>query len=111
MPYIKTSSQEELALGFGDYTCNWGVHFCGLYETEEERDEILFGFLSRGQRDGADVFRRIRDINPAVPVVFASGYAVETETVQRLRTGRELFVTKPYDARELTTALRKLLDT
>ncbi len=46
--HIKTSEQEKLELGFGGFTCNWGVHMCGLYETEEERDEIIFGFLHEG---------------------------------------------------------------
>ncbi len=48
MPYIKTSDQERLQLGFGDIQCNWGMHFCGLYETESERDEIILGFLHQG---------------------------------------------------------------
>lgn len=46
--HFKTSDQEELNLGFGGYTCNWGMHICGLYETEAERDEILMGFLHEG---------------------------------------------------------------
>jgi hypothetical protein len=50
--YIKTSDQEELLLGIGNYSCNWGVHICGLYETEAERDEIIFGFLKQGALDG-----------------------------------------------------------
>ncbi|MBN2648569.1 MAG: MEDS domain-containing protein [Prolixibacteraceae bacterium] len=50
--HIKTSSQEKLALGIGDYTCNWGVHICGLYASEKERDEIIFGFIKQGYLDG-----------------------------------------------------------
>lgn len=46
--HLNTSNQEALELGFGDYTCNWGVHICGLYETEKERDAILMGFLHTG---------------------------------------------------------------
>jgi hypothetical protein len=46
--HLQTSDQEKLELGFGGYTCNWGTHICGLYETEEERDEILMGFLHAG---------------------------------------------------------------
>ncbi|HPO55235.1 MAG TPA: MEDS domain-containing protein [Ignavibacteriaceae bacterium] len=46
--HIHTSDQESLELGFGNYSCNWGLHMCGLYETEEERDEIVFGFLHKG---------------------------------------------------------------
>lgn len=46
--HITTSQQETMDLGFGNYTCNWGTHICGLYETEHERDEIIFGFLHQG---------------------------------------------------------------
>ncbi|MBN2040218.1 MAG: MEDS domain-containing protein [Spirochaetes bacterium] len=46
--HINTSRQQKLNMGFGAYTCNWGTHFCGLYETEDERDEIIFGFLHQG---------------------------------------------------------------
>ena len=38
-------------LGFGGYTCNWGTHFCGLYESEAERDGIMYGFLAQGLRE------------------------------------------------------------
>lgn len=46
--HFQTSDQEKLELGFGGYTCNWGTHICGLYETEAERDEIIMGFLHEG---------------------------------------------------------------
>lgn len=46
--HIHTSEQAALELGFGGYTCNWGLHICGLYESEAERDEIIFGFLRTG---------------------------------------------------------------
>lgn len=50
--HIKTSDQESLELGFGNYSCNWGTHICGLYESEKERDEIIFGYLRQGYLDG-----------------------------------------------------------
>jgi len=46
--HFQTSDQERLNLGFGGYTCNWGLHMCGLYETDGERDEIVFGYLHEG---------------------------------------------------------------
>lgn len=50
--HIKTSNQEVFKIGFKDYSCNWGLHICGLYETEEERDSIIFGLLRQGFVDG-----------------------------------------------------------
>lgn len=49
--HIKTSDQEKLELGFGNYTCNWGLHIAGLYESEAERDEIIFGFFKQGYKE------------------------------------------------------------
>jgi hypothetical protein len=46
--HFQTSDQEKLELGFGEYTCNWGLHIAGLYETVGERDEIIMGFLHKG---------------------------------------------------------------
>ncbi len=50
--YLKTSDQPELDLGFYKCSCNWGMHIAGLYETQQEHDEIIMGFLHRGVLDG-----------------------------------------------------------
>jgi hypothetical protein len=50
--HIHTSEQEKLELGFGNYSCNWGIHICGLYETIAERDEIIMGYLHQGDISG-----------------------------------------------------------
>jgi hypothetical protein len=54
--HIKTSDQEIMRLGLGDYHCNWGLHMAGLYETPEQRDKLLIGFLSAGAQDGDLLF-------------------------------------------------------
>jgi hypothetical protein len=53
--HYNTSDQERINLGFGGHTCNNGVHFCGLYETEDERDDIILGYLRQGLLDQAHV--------------------------------------------------------
>lgn len=50
--HVHTSDRESLSLGFGGYTCNWGVHMCCLYETDAERDDLVYNFLHQGDIDG-----------------------------------------------------------
>jgi len=54
--HFQTSDQEKLELGFGGYTCNWGLHICGLYETEKERDEIIFSINFKNKPRFSGVF-------------------------------------------------------
>lgn len=53
--YYKTSDQEQVNLGFHGHECNNGMHFCGLYETEQERDEIILAYLRQGLIDKDEV--------------------------------------------------------
>lgn len=53
--YMRTSDQERIPLGFCGHECNNGTHFCGLYETEKERDDIILGYLRQGLMDTAHV--------------------------------------------------------
>lgn len=48
--YVLNRNFNKASLGFGDYSCSWGSHICGLYETDEERDRILFGFFNEGMK-------------------------------------------------------------
>jgi hypothetical protein len=50
--HVQTSNLAPLSLGFGGYTCNWGVHMCGLYETDAEYDDLVYSFLHQGDLDG-----------------------------------------------------------
>jgi len=46
--YLKTFERPQARLGFSNQSINWGMHIAGLYETEGERNEIIFGFLKEG---------------------------------------------------------------
>jgi hypothetical protein len=49
--YFKTSDQDRINLGFGGHECNNGMHFCGFYESEQERDDIILGYIRQGLAD------------------------------------------------------------
>jgi hypothetical protein len=63
--YYQTSDQERIQLGFAGHECNNGTHFCGLYETADERDEIILGYLRQGLVDRARVLYTPTERNSA----------------------------------------------
>ena len=95
--YIHTSDQPVLELGFGDYTCNWGVHICGLYENEAERDAIVMGFLHQGDVDHdlqfyCPVERTAADFIAAYGALYPDCAAHPHDTRRfRLDSARELY--------------------
>lgn len=50
--HVHTSDQEPFALGFGGYTCNWGVHMCCLYDSDAEREDLICQYLHQGDVEG-----------------------------------------------------------
>lgn len=54
--HIHTSDQEQMNLGVGACSCNWGTHICGLYDSDEEKENIIYGFLGEGLADGDRMF-------------------------------------------------------
>jgi len=58
---------------------------------------------------GVDAMKRMREINPRIPVVLVSGYsAVEIESLPE-ESQPEMFVAKPFRAKDLHKALFKVL--
>jgi two-component system cell cycle sensor histidine kinase/response regulator CckA len=60
---------------------------------------------------GPGAFERIRGINPAIPVIFTSGYSEESDLLSSLVShGRTLLLQKPYPPKELARKIRDMLD-
>ena len=60
--------------------------------------------------DGGKTFDRIREIQPGMLVILASGYAINGQTNKIIRKGCNGFIQKPFNIYELSSKIRKLLD-
>jgi len=60
---------------------------------------------------GPDAFEQIRGINPAIPVIFTSGYSEESEMLSSLLSrGAAQLLQKPYPPKDLAKKIRDILD-
>lgn len=74
--------------------------------------DLIVSDLVMPYRDGFDLLRAIRNERrlDAIPVVLLSMRDREEDIVRGLESGADDYVVKPFNARELLTRLRKLLD-
>jgi two-component system C4-dicarboxylate transport response regulator DctD len=59
--------------------------------------------------DGREVFRRVRRIDPEIPVLIITGHAAVQDAVELMREGAYDFLTKPFAATRLIVSVRNAL--
>jgi two-component system response regulator AtoC len=60
--------------------------------------------------DGFEVLRRIRELDPGVPVVVMSGLSEAEDVVRAMKLGATDYLPKPFEVSELDLVLRRALD-
>jgi CheY-like chemotaxis protein len=60
--------------------------------------------------NGADVFTAIKALNPAISVIFATGYSNEIATLADLAERGVIILRKPYSPATLCRRIREVLD-
>ena len=68
---------------------------------------MILDFAMPGM-NGAEVARRIRELRPDLPIIFASGYS-ETAAIRSVTSERSRVLHKPFKVHELQAALGELL--
>jgi len=59
--------------------------------------------------DGREVFRRVRQIDPELPVLIVTGHAAVQDAVELMREGAYDFLAKPFAATRLVVSVRNAL--
>jgi CheY-like chemotaxis protein len=60
--------------------------------------------------NGGQVFDRLTDVLPDVPIVLSSGYALDGEAESLIERGCRAFLQKPFSIADLSTTVREVLD-
>jgi two-component system, cell cycle sensor histidine kinase and response regulator CckA len=60
--------------------------------------------------DGGTAFDCIREIQPGMPVLLSSGYAINGQSHEIMRRGCNGFIQKPYNLSDLSNKVRNVLN-
>jgi CheY-like chemotaxis protein len=74
-----------------------------------EIELIVLDLIMPGM-DGGTTFDRIREIQPSMPVILSSGYALNDLAIAIMQRGCNGFIQKPFNIYELSEGVRTILD-
>ena len=95
--------------GYNAITANDGKEALEIYQREGERISLVILDLSMPEMDGKKCLKGILRVNPNAKVIMASGYS-DAGLGSGATAGAKGFVQKPYDMRQLLTAIRDISD-
>ena len=96
------------SLGYRVLTASDGEEAIELCKRHSGKVDLLVLDVVMPRLRGPDAYRRIRESNGAIPVLFCTGYNPDSTQVESL-SGHPV-LQKPYQARELARRVRLLLD-
>ena len=71
---------------------------------------LVFSDLGLPGMAGVDVFRKLKEMSPLTPVIFAGGFVVPETKDDLMKEGVDVFFQKPYQPSEVLSAIRSVLD-
>ncbi len=97
-------------LGLEVLTASDGREALELFRKKQQQINCVLMDLTMPHMDGAEAFRELRRIDPAVKIIMASGYNEQEVGQKFIGKGLSGFIQKPYRISELAEVLRSLDD-
>ncbi|MCB0288847.1 MAG: PAS domain S-box protein [Calditrichaeota bacterium] len=98
------------ANGYTIHIAKDGVQAVALYRQYHEEIDLVFTDSGLPKLGGWEAFCQMREINPKVKAVFASGYFEPGLKQTMLENGVKDFIQKPYSPMNVVHSIREVLD-
>jgi PAS domain S-box-containing protein len=96
-------------MGYNVLTAKNGQEAIVLYKEKQDTIDMVILDMVLPEMGGGEVYDAIKEINPDVRVLLASGYSIESQAKQILSRGCNGFIQKPFNLRELSAKIREIL--
>jgi CheY-like chemotaxis protein len=108
---IRKICKENLnLLGYSVITADSGIRAIEIYRKKAKLIDIVVLDMIMPGLSGKDTYERLKQINPDVKVLLASGYTLEGQAKEILDSGCNAFIQKPFRIEQLSTMIRKVLE-
>jgi two-component system, cell cycle sensor histidine kinase and response regulator CckA len=109
-PMILGSTSEMLkSLGYTVYPAANGQEAVAVYMDKKDRIDLVILDMILPGMSGAQVLKMLKDTNPGVKVILASGYSMQGEVQKVMDSGCQGFIQKPYRLAELSRLVHEVI--
>jgi two-component system, cell cycle sensor histidine kinase and response regulator CckA len=96
--------------GYRVLTAEDGEQAVEIYRSYRHRIDAVLLDMRLPKIMGGEVFRRMKDENPTVKVVMASGFLEPEVKAEMIGAGAKHFISKPYKLDELLGIFKRVID-
>jgi CheY-like chemotaxis protein len=97
-------------MGYSVIVARSGKEALEIYSQEKDTIAMVILDMIMPDMSGGEVYDRLREINPDIKVLLSSGYSLRGQARDILARGCKGFIQKPFNMKELSRKLRKVLE-
>ena len=97
-------------LGYKVLVARSGKEAIKTYQENKELIDIVLLDMIMPDMSGGDTYDRMKEFDPDVKVLLASGYSINGQATEIMDRGCDGFIQKPFKMKELSQKLREVLD-
>lgn len=97
-------------LGYRVFTASSGYEAVDIYREKQNEIDLVIQDMVMPGMNGAETFQALKEINPAVKVILASGYVMNRQIGVVMQQGCRAFMQKPFRLEDLAYKVREILD-
>jgi sensor domain CHASE-containing protein/nitrogen-specific signal transduction histidine kinase/CheY-like chemotaxis protein len=100
-----------VAMGYRVLVARDGKEGVAVYKKNRDEIDIVILDIVMPHMGGGKAYDLLREINPDIKVLLASGFPIDGEATEILKRGCDGFIQKPFTIKELSQAIREILGT
>ncbi len=98
------------AIGYKALTAGDGKEAVEIYKENRGKIDVVILDMVMPEMGGGEVYDRMREINSDIKVILSSGYSIDGEASDILERGCNAFIQKPFQMKELSECINKVLN-
>ncbi|MFH1672177.1 MAG: response regulator [Pseudomonadota bacterium] len=97
------------AIGYQALIAGDGKEAIEIYKENKGKIDVVILDMVMPEMGGGETYDRLREINSDIKVILASGYSIDGEASDILERGCNTFIQKPFQLKELSECINKVL--